>query len=123
MRNKEIKIYSSRLYDELKTFVWKNNKPQAMRGYNDDLIMSLAIGVWLYDTSPAYSRDSADLNQAMLKGMKFTRNQYHDRNVGGHMTDRMNPFMPISMNHSDVDKNAEKTTGHKLPADFDWLWK
>jgi len=123
LRNKEIKIYSSRLYDELKTFVWKHNKPQAMKGYNDDLIMSLAIGVWLYDTSPDYSKDAMDLNKAMLKGMKFTRNQYRDRNVGGHMTDRMNPFMPISMNHSDVDKDADKSVGNKLPADFDWLWK
>ena len=123
LRNKEIKIYSSRVYDELKTFVWKSNKPQAMKGYNDDLIMSLAIGVWLYDTSPDYSRDASALNQAMLKGMKFTRNQYRDRNVGGHMTDRMNPFMPISTNHSDVDKEADKTMGNKLPADFDWLWK
>ena len=75
LRNKEIKIYSSRFYDELKTFVWKNNKPQAMKGYNDDLVMSLAIGVWLHDTSPEYSKDAMDLNQAMLKGMKFTRNQ------------------------------------------------
>ena len=123
LRNKEIKIYSSRVYDELKTFVWKSNKPQAMKGYNDDLIMSLAIGVWLYDTSPDYSRDASALNQAMLKGMKFTRNQYRDRNVGGHMTDRMNPFMPISTNHSDDDKEADKTMGNKLPADFDWLWK
>jgi hypothetical protein len=123
LRNKEIKIYSSRLYDELKTFVWKNNKPQAMKGYNDDLVMSLAIGVWLYDTSPEYSRDATDLNKAMLKGMKFTRNQYRDKNVGGHITDRMNPFMPISMNHGDVDKDIDKTTGNKLPADFDWLWK
>ena len=94
-----------------------------MKGYNDDLIMSLAIGVWLYDTSPSYSRDSADLNKAMLKGMKFTRNQYRDRNVGGHITDRMNPFVPISMNHSDVDKDADKGFGNKLPAEFDWLWK
>ena len=66
LRNKELKIYSSRLYEELKTFVWKGNKPQAMRGYNDDLVMSLAIGVWLFDTSPDYSRDAMALNKAML---------------------------------------------------------
>ncbi|MDB4337709.1 terminase family protein [bacterium] len=123
LRNKQIKIYSSRLYDELKTFVWKNNKPQAMKGYNDDLVMSLAIGVWLYDTSPDYSKDAMALNNAMLKGMKFTRNQYRDKNVTGHLTDKLNPFMPISTSTDNVDKDANKRTSNKIPVDFDWLWK
>ena len=66
LRTKQVKIRSSRLYEELKTFVWKNGKAQAMRGQNDDLIMALAIGVWLYDTSPQLSKSGTDLNKAML---------------------------------------------------------
>jgi len=50
MRNKLIKLYSNRLISEMKTFIWHNGRPQAMRGYNDDLIMSLAIGCWVRDT-------------------------------------------------------------------------
>ena len=39
IRNKQLKIYSSRLHDEMKTFIWKGNKAQAMKGnYNDDLV-------------------------------------------------------------------------------------
>jgi hypothetical protein len=67
IRNKEITIYSSRIYEELKTFVWKGNKAQAQKGKNDDLVMSLAIGVWLYETSPVVSRSTHDLNKEMLK--------------------------------------------------------
>ena len=37
MREKNLKIFSSRLLSELDTFIWKNNKAQAMQGYNDDL--------------------------------------------------------------------------------------
>ena len=66
LRTKQVKIRSSRLYEELKTFVWKNGKAQAMRGQNDDLIMALAIGVWLYDTSPQLSKTGTDLNKSML---------------------------------------------------------
>ena len=66
LRTKQVNIRSSRLYEELKTFVWKNGKAQAMRGQNDDLIMALAIGVWLYDTSPQLSKSGTDLNKAML---------------------------------------------------------
>ena len=66
LRTKQVKIRSSRLYEELKTFVWKNGKAQAMKGQNDDLIMALAIGTWLYDTSPQLSKHGTDLNKAML---------------------------------------------------------
>jgi hypothetical protein len=68
IRNRSIKIYSSRLYNELKTFVWTGTKAQAQKGKNDDLIMSLAIGVWLYDASPVHNNTSSDLNKAMLSG-------------------------------------------------------
>ena len=39
IRNKIIKIRSSRAFDEFRTFVWNNGKPQAMRSYHDDIIM------------------------------------------------------------------------------------
>jgi len=50
MRNKLIKINSNRLLSEMKTFIWQNGKAQAMRSYNDDLVMSFAIGCWVRDT-------------------------------------------------------------------------
>jgi hypothetical protein len=74
IRNKQIKIYSPRLYEELKAFIWKGNKAQAQKGKNDDLVMALAIGVWLYDTSPVYNRDATHLNQAMLNAFAINSN-------------------------------------------------
>lgn len=50
IRNKEITIYSRRLHDEMKTFIWNNGRPEAMSGKNDDLIMSFAILCWVRDT-------------------------------------------------------------------------
>ena len=76
IRNKQIRVYSSRFYEEMKTFIWKTNKAQAMRGYNDDLVMSLAIGSWLCDASAEYSNSSVSLNDAMLKGMKKMSNSF-----------------------------------------------
>ena len=78
LRTKQVKIRSSRLYEELKTFVWKNGKAQAMRGQNDDLIMALAIGVWLYDTSPQLSKSGTDLNKAMLAAFAVNSTQVED---------------------------------------------
>jgi len=122
LRNKMVKIYSSRTYDELKTFIWKGNKPQAMKGYNDDLVISLAIGMWLYDTSPEYNKDAMKINAEMLKAMSFTRSQYDDKNMTGHITDNLNPFVPIIASEDMFDKEVDKRRdSKKIPADFKWL--
>jgi len=42
---------SKRLMDELFVFVWNGNKSEAAHGYNDDLVMALAIGLWVRDTT------------------------------------------------------------------------
>ena len=66
IRNNKVSIYSSRLVSEFKTFVWTGSKAQAQRGKNDDLVMSLAIGLWLYDSSSKKVKKSMDMNTAML---------------------------------------------------------
>tara|TARA_Y100001973_G_C5191250_1_gene331170 strand:- start:442 stop:2025 length:1584 start_codon:yes stop_codon:yes gene_type:complete len=60
IRNKLITVYSSRTINEMKTFIWRNGKPQAMKGYHDDLIMALAIACWVRDT--AIQSCARDLN-------------------------------------------------------------
>jgi hypothetical protein len=66
IRNKLIKVYSVRLSNELRTFIWQNGKPQAMRGYNDDLIMALAIACWVRDTALTVNKREVDYKKACL---------------------------------------------------------
>ena len=63
IRNKLIKIYSTRVVSEFKTFIWSHGKPQAMKGYHDDLIMALAICCWVRDT--ALQANARELNYQM----------------------------------------------------------
>lgn len=69
IRNKLITMQSSRLFHELKTFVWNNGKAQAMRSYNDDLVMSLAIACWVRDTALAENEKEMQYKKAMLNGL------------------------------------------------------
>ena len=69
VRNNLITIKSSRLLNELKTFVWNNGKPEAMRGYNDDLVMSLAIACWVRDTALVSSQRDVEYKKAFLNAM------------------------------------------------------
>ena len=70
VRNKLVKVYSSRLVNEFKTFIWNNGRPQAMRSYNDDLIMSFAIGCWIRDTVFSENQRESQYKKAMLNSMK-----------------------------------------------------
>jgi len=74
IRNKLIKVNSSRIFHEFKTFIWYNGKPQAMRSYNDDLVMSLAIACWVRDTALEENQRDIEYKKAMLGGiMKSTQ--------------------------------------------------
>jgi hypothetical protein len=69
VRNKLINIHSSRVFNELKTFIWHNGKPQAMRSYNDDLVMSLAIACWVRDTALTENEKDMAYKKAMIGGL------------------------------------------------------
>ena len=69
IRNKLIKTYSSRLANEFRTFIWKNGKPQAMRSYNDDLVMSLAIACFVRDTALEVNKRDVEYQKAILDSM------------------------------------------------------
>ena len=73
MNEKELKIRSSRTLAEMETFIWKNFKPQAMQGYNDDLIISLCIGLWIRDTALKLRQQGIDLTKASLSHMNKTQ--------------------------------------------------
>jgi len=122
IRNKEIRVYSSRFYEEVKTFVWKNNKAQAMRDKNDDLILSLAIGLWLYETTPNRNKSSFDINQAMIKAMGVTSNappkelDPHIKTWAG-----VNPFKPVLLDN--VPSSDKDEPEHPVFGDMSWLIK
>jgi len=69
IRNKLLTIYSQRLYNELVTFVWNNGRPEAMRAYNDDLVIACAIGCWVRDTALVENQKDIEYKKAFLNSM------------------------------------------------------
>ena len=66
IENKTVTIRSIRLLEELRVFIWKNGKQQAMSGYNDDLVMAFSIGMYLRETSLRFKRTAHSLTEATL---------------------------------------------------------
>ncbi len=62
-------IRSKRLLEEMKVFIWRNGRPEAQSGYNDDLVMAFGIGMYLRDTSLKFQQQSHDMTRATLGGM------------------------------------------------------
>tara|TARA_B100000214_G_scaffold53891_2_gene34338 strand:- start:1537 stop:3123 length:1587 start_codon:yes stop_codon:yes gene_type:complete len=110
IRNGIIKIYSSRLISEMRTFIWNNGRPEAMRSYNDDLIISCAIGCWVRDTALSINEKDAEYSKAVLNSMGIIKNNLDTRIPG-----------MISRNNLKMKDNMLKQVRTKN--DFPWLFK
>jgi hypothetical protein len=66
IRNKVIKLNSLRTVRELEKFIWVSGKPEAQKGYNDDLVLSLAIASWVREMALIVNQKDVDLSRAML---------------------------------------------------------
>ena len=71
IEEKSVIIRSQRLLDELRVFIWKGRadgeaRAQALSGYNDDLVMSYFIGLFLRDTAIRFRQTAFDLTYASL---------------------------------------------------------
>ena len=69
-RDESVVVHSSRLIDELLTFIFINNRAEAMAGYNDDLVMSFAIGLWVRDTALRLRTEGIELTKKTLNRMQ-----------------------------------------------------
>ena len=92
---------------------------------NDDLVLALAIGVWLYDTSESYNKQSVDLNAAMLGAMGLTNKKAPAvinrrlQNMKG-----VNPFIPVMLPSAEASEPDEEGKPKlENPLDFSWLIK
>jgi hypothetical protein len=107
MRERACVIQSRRTLEELRTFVWKHGKAQATDGYNDDLVMSLGIGLFLRDTALRFNQSAMDLTRASLGGI-------------GKVSYISGPS--ISTPHSPMNENPwQMDTGMGGVEDISWL--
>jgi hypothetical protein len=116
IRNKQLRVRSTRLSEELKTFTWIGQTARAMKGYHDDLVMALAIGVWLYDSTADYSKDRHEMTKAMIAAFAVNRKP---ENQDPEVPHPRNPMSPISV---DAVPNGRLRNLNPY-AQFGWLIK
>jgi hypothetical protein len=104
IREKAFIFRSKRLLEELRVFIWQNGKAQAQNGYNDDLVMSLGIGLFTRDTAMKFYEQGIDINRAIVSNI--TRVGYQE----------MGPMLP-----SGIPNPYTVPDGHGGFQDMSWV--
>jgi hypothetical protein len=120
IRNKTVKSYSARLINELRTFIWSGTKAVAMKDEHDDLVLSLAIGSWLFDSIFGKATGDTSFAAAMLKAISKSNTQYDTVPGSGK---EIKPFMKPGMLAYSVYKPQTSRPGVPASDDFSWLMK
>lgn len=102
--DKGVTIQSKRLVEEMKTFIWRNGRPEAQSGYNDDLVMAFSIAMYIRDTALKFKQRGIDLTRQSLNNMRVNRTAY--QGSYGNNQQMKNPYQ--------IDTNKGKEN-------IDWL--
>jgi hypothetical protein len=114
-----MRVYSSRLLDELRTFVWYGDSPRAQKGFNDDLVLALAIAGTLYEPSIG---EAKKVGSSAYKGMlaAFGVNKPPSQKPTPMFTG--NPFSPRPYD-SKIHEEAGADPTSPVPAGIAWLYR
>jgi len=122
VRNNVVKIRSTRLINEIKTFIYKNGRPDHMDGYHDDLVMSLAMCLWVVEHSFKNLEKVEKQAKAMLESWLTVGGEVKQPNVSrgtGFVPrdSRQQRELPKPKFSPIVSKNMQDPTGQYL-----WLF-
>jgi hypothetical protein len=93
-------VRSQRLYNELNTFDYVNGRPDHQKGQHDDLIMSLAMALYVAETSFSKLEKATEHAKAMIDSWTTDKNEFRDSHQN------FNPGIPVSyMDRMDMGRS------------------
>lgn len=121
IRNRILTVHSQRFYDQMQAFVWNGSKAQASRDSHDDLIMSMAIGLWvIYGKTIARVNDSESA-MALLRGSSLSRRDQSAMPGGIHEVGPVPNAQILGVNPYNVLKPTDASIVRNMSFDFRWL--
>ncbi len=111
--NKTI-IRSQRMISELRTFVYRNGRPDHMGGYHDDIIMAYAMPIFIVQTSFKKLEQVEKQTKAMLDSWVNTSSQNGTTTKNNNHT---NPFYVNTPTYHPKQNNGNNDNG-----EYNWLF-
>ena len=116
IRTNTIKINSIRLIHEMKTFIYKNGRPDHMEGYHDDCLMSLGMALWILESSFKSLKKAKEQTKAILAGWTVGGSDSYGSTITVTDPATNKKVTKINPNHS-AYRNVQDPNG-----DYMWLF-
>jgi hypothetical protein len=84
-------IRSQRLFNELNTFVYVNGRPDHQKGQHDDLIMAMAMAIYVGESSFAKLEKATEQAKAMIESWTTEKRDFKDS------SSNFNPGVPVDI--------------------------
>ena len=110
----EFRIYSSRLYNEMNTFIYINGRPDHQKGHHDDLIMSIAMATYVAESSFSNLTKVSEHAKAMLNSWSVSNNE----TIGNQIA--FNPVIPAYNERRNMSSNGDISRDDYMK--YGWLF-
>lgn len=106
-------IKSHRLLNELYTFVFVNGKPNHMKGKHDDLIMAMAMAIYVGESSFSQLKKTDEMTKAMLNSWVSTTEDRKETLVD---------LKPIQNSQALKPTVRPHVTNEQMYKEYNWLF-
>jgi hypothetical protein len=117
-------VRSSRLLNELNTFVYMNGRPDHMKGSHDDAIMSMSMALYAGDICFNQLQKTESVNRAMIESWTMAERTYEPQksfySYGGSF-DQISS-MGMDGSNSMYGANTNQQVGKEAYAEYSWLF-
>jgi hypothetical protein len=121
---KGFSVRSSRLLNELNTFVYMNGRPDHMKGSHDDAIMSMSMALYAGDICFNQLQKTESVNRAMIDSWTMSERTYEPQksfySYGGSF-DQIGS-MGMDGSNSTYGGNGNQQAGREAYMEYSWLF-
>ena len=96
-------VYSSRLYNEMNTFVYINGRPDHQKNHHDDCIMAISMALYVAEKSFQSLEKVTNHTKAMINSWATTVNENKNS------SDFFNPMIPQMGRNNNMSNNGDAT--------------
>jgi hypothetical protein len=119
---KDFAVRSSRLLNELSTFVYINGRPDHMKGSHDDSIMSMSMALYVGDLSFTQLKRNESQNKAMMEAWTSSERTYELKKTFYSYGSTMDPIGAMQVDDSFYHQNNPTNLSKDAYKEYSWLF-
>jgi len=116
-------IRSTRLLNELNTFVYINGRPDHMKGSHDDSIMSLSMALYAGDICFNQLQRNDSKNKAMIESWAMSERTYEPNKTFYSYGTSLDPIGSMQMDPSFYHQNNPMNNSKSAYEQYSWLFR